>query len=170
MHNSTLPAGFFDRSADVVARDLIGKTLLSRVGHEPIEVVVVGTEAFEDGAEGGDIRKGMLYAPGTMFVMSHRGHLYFNIATGKVDEASCVMVRAVLLRKELLEGPGRVSKRLQLAESLDGKQLGIGVDILANDLQPPMVNRDTTAADRAKNSTARYQADPRWIAYQQSLA
>jgi 3-methyladenine DNA glycosylase Mpg len=111
----------------------------------------------------------MLYAPGTMFVMSHRGHLYFNVATGKVDEASCVMVRAVLLSKELLDGPGRVSKRLQMVEALDGKMLGVGLDVLANDLQPPMVIRDTSATDRAKNSTARHRADQRWIGYQQSL-
>lgn len=76
--------------------------------------------------------------------------------------------RAILMGKELLEGPGRVSKRLQVVEALDGKVVGIGIDVLANDLQPPVVVRDTSSTDRAKNSTARYKADPRWVAFQKS--
>ena len=170
METLLLPKGFFSRTAGTVARHLVGKTVVCHPGPASVTAVIVEAEAFEDGADAGVIRKGMLYGPGVIFVMSHRGHLYLNVGTEAAGKASCVMVRSILVGKELVKGPGKVSKRLGITLDLDGHLLGEKLELLANDLARPVVLKDANAPRTAKNSSVRHGADPRWVAHQQDIA
>ncbi len=170
MNTFPLCEGFFSRAAGVVARDLVGRTVVCNAGASPVTAVIVEAEAFEDGADGGVIRKGMLYAPGTIFVMNHRGHLYLNVGTDAAGKASCVMVRSILVGKELVDGPGKVSKRLGVTAALDGRTLGLELGMLANDLARPVLHQNANAPGASKNSASRHNADPRWVAHQQAIA
>ena len=154
---------FYRRDPVTLAKALIGQRLVRVVEGRRLSGIIVETEAFEDGADGGTIRKGMLYGPGTVFVMNHRGHLYLNVGTDAAGKASCVMVRAALFGKELVEGPGKVSKRLGVTAALDGRPLGTDIDMRANDLARPVVQQTSTAPGAAKNSTVRFGTDPRWV-------
>lgn len=162
MNTCPFPAGFFSQTASLVARGLVGHTVVCNVGAAPVSAIILETEAFEDGADGGSIRKGMLYGPGTVFVMNHRGHLYLNVGTEASGVASCVMVCSVLIGTELVEGPGRVSKRLGVTDAHDGRPLGTDLDLLANGLARPVVQQ---SLGTAKNSIGRFAASPLWVAH-----
>jgi len=124
---------FFSRDARTVAKDLLGR-LLVRASDEGITAgKIIETGAFEND-EGRSSRKGMLYAPGTIYIMPFRGNYFLNIATGRKDEASCVLIRDVALHDGALGGPGRVGKYFGV-EYLDGMLMG---DVLRIDEGEPV--------------------------------
>ena len=120
---------FFGRKAEVVARDLLGRLLV-----RDTETGATGGKIVETGAyEGGKItpsRQGMEYEPGALFLMSVRGSRLLNIATEKEGKPSCVEIRAVEFHDGVLEGPGKISKYLDLDASYDGFPLGDEVKVL----------------------------------------
>ena len=121
---------FFARKAEEVARDLLGRTLVrntERGGY--IGGRITETAAYEDGKETEQM-KGMRYAPGTIFLMPFRGHLFLNIATDRKNCPSCVAIREVAFPDKVVRGPGAVSNHLGLTRNLDGILLGNELEIL----------------------------------------
>lgn len=120
----SLNSSFFSRSAREVARYLIGRTMVRTVGGRRIEAVVTEVAAHEGG--GGASRRGMCYAPGTVFVMSFRGHLFLNIATGAEGEPSCVWIRGARITTDgttvSASGPAVVARMLKITRDLDGQR------------------------------------------------
>ena len=129
---------FFSRKSEIVARELIGKQILRTANNGSVSCMIAETGAYE-GGNINDSRKGMLYVPGTLFLMPFRAYKLLNIATDREGFPSCVEIRRIQLIDKQIKGPGSISKFLGL-EGLDGMLLGNEVQILDNtNLANPMV-------------------------------
>jgi DNA-3-methyladenine glycosylase len=142
---ATLPVSFFSRPAEVVARELLGATLLSRVDGRVTSGRIVETEAylgFDDPASHGyrhrrNQRNAALFAPpGTWYVyLSYGMHWCANLVCEEEGRASAVLLRAVEPIEGLTEmtarrgssdvrllcsGPGRLCQALGITRALDG--------------------------------------------------
>ncbi|HET9275046.1 MAG TPA: DNA-3-methyladenine glycosylase [Gemmatimonadales bacterium] len=141
-----LPLSFFRRPAETVARDLLGATVVSRVGGgRPTAGVVVEVEAYlgrEDPAShawGGRLNRSnrSLYAaPGTWYVYRSYGiHWCANLVCSPAGGGGAVLLRALLptrgldtLRRRrggvpvprIADGPGKLCQAFGITRELDG--------------------------------------------------
>ncbi len=119
-----------DKNAPVAARELIGQLLLRRLPDgQTLRVRITETEAYFGEADtachahkGRTKRSEILYRPaGTIYVYLCYGiHWMLNLVTGPEDMPQAVLIRGV----DDVFGPGRVTKRLAIDGSLNGKTLG----------------------------------------------
>ncbi len=141
---ATLPVGFFSRPAEVVARELLGTLVISRVAGVLTAGRIVETEAylgFDDPASHGyrhrrNERNAALFAsPGTWYVYRSYGvHWCANLVCEEAGRASAVLLRAlepveglaVMATRRattdptrLCSGPGRLCQALGLTRELD---------------------------------------------------
>jgi DNA-3-methyladenine glycosylase len=144
----TLPVAFFRRPAEVVAPELLGMVIVSSVGGEISEGVIVETEAYlgyDDPASHGylhrrNARNAALFGPpGTWYVyLSYGMHWCSNLVCQEIGLASAVLLRAVqpvkglgLMRRrrggvpdlQLCSGPGKLCQALGIDRSLDGAKM-----------------------------------------------
>ncbi|HET8834754.1 MAG TPA: DNA-3-methyladenine glycosylase [Gemmatimonadales bacterium] len=142
---ATLPVSFFQRPADVVARELLGTMVVSSVGSARTAGRIVETEAYlghVDPASHGyrhrrHAQNEALYGPaGTWYVyLSYGMHWCANLVCGVPGQASAVLLRALepveglaLMRRrrggvvdrELCSGPGKLCQALAVTRDLDG--------------------------------------------------
>jgi 3-methyladenine DNA glycosylase Mpg len=110
---------FFSRKSEEVAQDLLGRHIVRKIGDREIVAQILETGAYEGGKENAS-RKGMKYTPGTIFLMPFRGHYFFNIATDKVDYASCIDLRKILADERVVGGSAAITKFLGMPPTLDG--------------------------------------------------
>jgi DNA-3-methyladenine glycosylase len=121
---AVLEPAFFDRPADHVARDLLGKALLRRNGRIQRTFVITETEAYLGphdrachSARGRTARTEVMFGPpGTLYIYLVYGlHWMLNVVTGRPGSA-------VLLRSAGgANGPGRLGAALALTGALNGK-------------------------------------------------
>lgn len=120
---------FFHRDALEVAPDLVGKILVRRTadGME-LRLKISETEAYcgeEDTAchahKGRTPRTEVLYMEsGTIYVYLCYGmHWLLNVITGEVEQPQGVLIRACVDA----EGPGRLTKKLQIDKTLNRQSL-----------------------------------------------
>lgn len=132
-----LPAAFFGRPTAVVARELVGKVIVSRIGGERAAGVIVETEAYLGADDAGShaatrgvtARNRVMYgAPGCAYVyFTYGNHHMLNLVTEDEGAAGAVLVRAVepvagidVMRRrrrgregaDLTNGPGKVAEAL----------------------------------------------------------
>ena len=137
----------YARNAQEVAQDLVGMVL--DVNGQYAEIVE--TEAYEGGEQ--TARRGcMRLAPGQIGVMPYRGLYFLNIGTEAAGTPSCVLVRAVQVEGELVDGPGKVGKRLD-ARSLELQVLGKDIPVSGQTKPSDFV---PAQAERSGNSLGRY--------------
>jgi len=141
--------GFFDRSADLVAPDLLGVRLVSTVGGKRTVGVIVEVEAYigaQDPASHAAARIGRTRRNRTMFGRSGMAYVYLsygvhwclNIVTGSENDPCAVLVRAadplegvdfMVERRhgyrDLASGPGRLGQAFGVTGELDGHDLSI---------------------------------------------
>jgi DNA-3-methyladenine glycosylase len=142
---ATLPVSFFDRPADVVARELLGALVVSRAGGAMTSARIVETEAYlgyRDPASHGYLhrrneRNAALFGPpGSWYVyLSYGIHWCANLVCEAEGTASAVLLRAlepveniaVMRRRrgrmddrELCSGPGKLCQALGITRDLDG--------------------------------------------------
>jgi DNA-3-methyladenine glycosylase len=125
--NTVLPASFFDRPADRVARDLLGAWLAIRADDGRISRhMIFETEAYLGGhdlachgSRGLTARNATMFGPaGRWYVYLCYGmHWMLNIVTGDEGVPAAVLVRGVGEHS----GPGRVTKALGIDRSFDGR-------------------------------------------------
>ncbi|MGE3615209.1 MAG: DNA-3-methyladenine glycosylase [Gemmatimonadales bacterium] len=140
-----LPASFFRRPAERVARELVGATLVSRLGGGVVRARIVETEAYlgrgdpASHAFGGRRHAGnaSIYCPpGFWYVYRSYGiHWCANLVTGPAGEGAAVLIRAVTIEggvelarrrrrgrsdRELANGPGKLCEALAIDRTLDG--------------------------------------------------
>jgi DNA-3-methyladenine glycosylase len=145
---ATLPVSFFQRPADVVARELLGATVVSHVDGGRTAARIVETEAYlghVDPASHGyrhrrHAQNEALYGPaGSWYVyLSYGMHWCANLVCGVSGEASAVLLRALepveglaLMRRrrggvgdrELCSGPGKLCQALAITRDLDGSAM-----------------------------------------------
>jgi DNA-3-methyladenine glycosylase len=140
-----LPPDFFSRPAAVVARDLLGRTLVSRIGGVECAGRIVEAEAYfgpDDEASHASARIGrtlrnaaMFGAPGTAYVYRIYGiHWCLNAVTDEADHPAAVLIRAAQpLRgseiararrrgradRDLMRGPGNLCAALAITGELN---------------------------------------------------
>ena len=143
MASKPLPLGFYARRPDVVARELLGKTLVRRIGGEDLEGVVVETEAYfglEDPASRAyrgmkEYNHVMWGEPGRLFVYNVHKYWMLNVVAHESDGVGGVLFRAIEPKKgiekmtknrpvsslrALTSGPGRLSVALGITRELNG--------------------------------------------------
>ena len=123
-----LPPNFFNRPADKVARDLLGKKLVRVFGDGNIkEFIITETESYlgeKDKAchahKGKTKRTEVMYGPpGFWYVYLVYGmHHMLNIVCQDVGEPHAVLIRSV----KGIEGPGRLTKKLKINMSFNKKE------------------------------------------------
>lgn len=149
-----LTASFFDRSTLVVARELVGKFLVRKIGKREVALMIVETEAYDghhDKAShahrGQTARNTPMFArPGTVYVYFTYGmHWMLNLVCGKEKYPAAVLIRGLESATEALrfgemngsptparsasvalglDGPAKLTKFLQIDKKLNSKPLG----------------------------------------------
>ena len=120
---------FFDRPAHLVARDLLGTTLVRRHTDGEQYFTIIETEAYLGrhdlachSARGPTPRTEILFGqPGTLYIYLVYGlHLMLNIVAGPQGAGAAVLIRSA----GAVQGPGRLGKALALSMCLNGKPAG----------------------------------------------
>jgi DNA-3-methyladenine glycosylase len=182
---ATLPVSFFERPADVVARELLGTTVVSTVGGQRTAGGIVETEAYlgrDDPASHGyqDRRHAQnesLYGPpGTWYVyLSYGMHWCANLVCGPSGHASAVLLRALepidgiatmRLRRgavpdrQLCSGPGRLCQALGITRTLDGAAMRrSSVTVQAADARPEVAASARIGITKAADWPLRFAID-----------
>lgn len=134
-----LPPAFFDRPAEIVARELIGVRLVRRLADRTITTELTETEAYLGphdlachAARGRTRRNDALYGPpGTLYVYLCYGiHWMLNFVTGEHGYPAAVLARGTTLAT----GPGRLTAALAIDRSLDAMPMGEAAGLW---LEPP---------------------------------
>jgi len=153
---------FYARNTLRVARELLGKRLVRKIGGKELSGMIVETEAYcgeEDSAchahHGRTPRNAVMYGEaGHAYVYFTYGmHYLLNIVTGDKDEPQAVLLRALLpltgikemevrrKRKgaELTNGPGKLCQALGIDKSFYGWDLTLGRELWLEDYRkiPP---------------------------------
>lgn len=121
---------FFSRKTDTVAKELLGKFLVRSIGDKTISGMITETEAYDGPHDlASHASKGMTKRTETMF--GHPGHFYvylvygmhemLNVVTREHGYPAAVLIRGVLSDNKHYNGPGKVTKFLQINRSLNGK-------------------------------------------------
>jgi DNA-3-methyladenine glycosylase len=145
---ATLPVRFFARSADVVARELLGSVMVSTEGGAVTAGRIVETEAYlghDDPAAHGYLgrrneRNAAIFGPpGSWYVyLSYGMHWCANLVCAREGEAAAVLIRALeplegldVMRErrngvpdhQLCAGPGRLCQALGITRALDSAMM-----------------------------------------------
>jgi DNA-3-methyladenine glycosylase len=144
-----LTRDFFDRPTLDVARDLLGKTLVRRLGGRTLSGMIVETEAYigpEDlachASKGKTARTATMFGPaGVAYVYMIYGFYFcLNAVTEAEGYPAAVLIRAVepleniaVMRKlrknpardiDIASGPGKLCMAMSIDKSLNGAELG----------------------------------------------
>lgn len=120
-----VPQSFFSRSSLEVARDLLGKFLIRKIGKKEIALQITEVEAYDGpndlachASKGRTPRCEALFGePGHFYVYFVYGmHYMLNIVTDKADYPSGVLIRAAGEHV----GPARLTKALQVKKDFYG--------------------------------------------------
>jgi DNA-3-methyladenine glycosylase len=142
--DSPLPREFYLRDTLVIARELLGKTLV----HGETSGVIVETEAYMGPADAAAHSSGGKRTPRTEIMYGEGGYAYvyliyglyccLNVVTSGIDRPECVLIRALepvsglaVMRArrgggpegELCRGPGRLCRALAIDRSCLGADL-----------------------------------------------
>ena len=145
---------FYRRPAEELARELIGKVLVRRVGTTLMRGRIVETEAYVGqhdlachAAKGRTARTEIMFGPpGFAYVYLIYGmHDMFNIVAGAVDDAQAVLVRAAEPLDGLcvdLSGPGKLARALRITRADNGLDLtGQSLFLMDDDVPRPRLLR-----------------------------
>lgn len=162
---ATLPVSFFARPADLVARELLGATVISTLDGARTAGRIVETEAYlgyDDPASHGFRHRrhaqneALFGPPGTWYVyLSYGMHWCANLVCGRQGQASAVLLRALepveglavmrerrggVVDRQLCSGPGKLCQALAISRDQDGQQIrGSGAVVRAPDQAPAAV-------------------------------
>jgi len=140
-----IPKNFFERDAEIVARELLGKILVRKIGKTILAGRIVETEAYygkgdpASRAKHGkkEYNKAMWLPGGHIFVYMVHANWMLNITTDG-DEAQAVLIRSLeplvgIKRmkmhrgveniRELCRGPGKLSRAMAITSDMNSKPL-----------------------------------------------
>lgn len=143
-----LKESFYQRTrVDRIAKDLLGKLLVSKVNNSLTSGIIVETEAYSYKEKGSHAYNNlrttrtetMFGEGGVAYVYLCYGiHNLFNIVTNKHDKAEAVLIRAlepvdgneIMMKRtqkriiqRITSGPGKLTKALGIDRTWDGKML-----------------------------------------------
>jgi len=153
-----LPRKFYMRDVHIVAKELLGKFLVRRVGRKYLKGKIVEVEAYDGSVDkaahtyGGKTKRNeiMFNEGGFLYVYFTYGmHFCSNVVTGKINEGKAVLLRAVeplsmldimalnrfgkknistLELKNLTNGPAKICEAFGIMRSDNG------TDLLGNEI------------------------------------
>lgn len=140
-----LPKEFFNRKTALVAKELLGKSLIRKQGGGITSYTITEVEAYigphdlaSHSSKGRTTRTEIMYMdPGTIYVYLIYGmHYMLNIVTEEKGYPAAILIRGI----EGVAGPGKVAKQLSIDKRLNGIQLskkaGVWIEDTGNTLSP----------------------------------
>ena len=138
-----LPREFYGRDPETVAKELLGKRLIRKLGKNLLEGIIVETEAYyglNDPASRAyhgikKYNKPMWSEPGRAFIYNVHKYWMFNIVAHKPNNIGAVLIRAIeptkgieIIKKNrpakklfgLTNGPGKLTIALKINKNLNG--------------------------------------------------
>ena len=137
-----LPRIYFNRPTVMVARSLIGKYLVRVINGRILAGKIVEVEAYvgpQDKAchasKGRTPRTEVLFGPpGVAYVYLIYGMYHcLNVVTEREEFPSAVLIRAIEIDGELIDGPGRLCRALQIDRRLNRADLTTGESLWFED-------------------------------------
>lgn len=144
---SPLPREFFSRPTVTVARSLVGKYVVRDHGTGTIAGKIIEVEAYvgqKDKAchasKGRTTRTEVMFGPpGISYVYLIYGMYHcLNVVTERVDFPAAVLIRAVEIDGDLIDGPGRLCRVLGVDRSLNRLDMTIGNGLWFEDRKDPV--------------------------------
>jgi DNA-3-methyladenine glycosylase len=130
---ATLPVSFFNRGADIVARELLGALVVSRAGGMLTSARIVETEAYlgyRDPASHGYLHRrserneALFGPPGSWYVyLSYGIHWCANLVCEAEGTAIMRERRGRVDDRDLCSGPGKLCQALGITRDLDGSMM-----------------------------------------------
>jgi len=131
MENKRLKRAFYIQPTLKVARSLLGKYLVRRIGNKTLSGKIIETEAYIGPKDKASHAYGGKRTERNEAEYLIGGHVYiylvygmywqFNVSTFKADEPECVLIRA--LDFDFASGPGKLCRYLKLDKSFYGEDL-----------------------------------------------
>src|SRR5574341_76309 len=137
-----LSPSYFSRPTLTVARSLLGKYLVRENGKGTIAGKIIEVEAYvgpEDKAchasKGRTARTDVLFGPpGMAYVYLVYGMYHcLNVVTERTEFPAAVLIRAVEIDGELIDGPGRLCRALEIDRSLNRLDMTVGDNLWFED-------------------------------------
>ncbi len=127
-----LKRGFYTKKTLKVAKELLGKYIVRKIGKKKLEGKIIETEAYIGPKDRASHAFQGRVTPRNKAEYLIGGHIYIylvygiywqmNISTAKAGEPECVLIRALDLGK-LASGPGKLCQYLKLDKSFYGEDL-----------------------------------------------
>ena len=149
-----LPRIYFSRPTLTVARSLIGKYLVRAIDGRTLAGRIIEVEAYvgpQDRAchasKGRTQRTEVMFGPaGVAYVYLIYGMYHcLNVVTEREELPSAVLIRAIELDGELIDGPGRLCRALEIDRRLNRVDLTTGESLWFED-RGQVVGRGTIGA------------------------
>jgi DNA-3-methyladenine glycosylase len=144
---------FFDRPTALVARDLLGKSLVRRQGRSRLCSVVTETEAYEGthdlachSSRGRTARNAVMFGPpGRFYVYRIYGlHWMLNVVTGGIGDGAAVLIRGIACAS----GPARLTAKLNIDGTFNGLEASMRTGLWFEDLGLEVRTRDILRTPR----------------------
>ncbi|MDK2742690.1 MAG: DNA-3-methyladenine glycosylase [Nitrospira sp.] len=128
MADTILSRSYFDRPTLTIARSLVGKYLIRENGAGRVAGKIIEVEAYvgcQDRAchasKGRTARTEVLFGPpGMSYVYFIYGMYHMlNVVTERVEFPAAVLIRAIEVDGELIDGPGKLCRELDIDRSLN---------------------------------------------------
>jgi|SRR3989344_2731284 len=128
-----LAKAFFNRKTAVVARDLLGKFLVRKIGKKVVREMITETEAYvgphdlaSHASKGRTKRTEVMFGEaGTVYVYFVYGMYWMlNIVTEEQDYPAAVLIRGTESANRRIKGPGVLTRELKIDGKLNGQKLG----------------------------------------------
>ncbi len=141
--------GFFNRSADKVAKELLGKIIVRKINGKKLNARIVETEAYFDEKDpasrarfNGDLRATMLMEGGTILVYGVHNNWLVNIVTCEEGKAQAVLIRAVepINFDGKCNGPGLLTKAMKIGKEFHKRNIIDNNEIWIEDNSKLMYN------------------------------
>jgi DNA-3-methyladenine glycosylase len=166
-----LSQAYFNRRTLVVARSLIGKYIVRVIDGRIITGKIVEVEAYvgpKDKAchasKGRTQRTEVLFGPpGIAYVYLIYGMYHcLNVVTEREEFPSAILIRAIEIDGELIDGPGRLCRALQIDRRLNRVDLTTGEFLWFEDRGVSVKRRDLGSHPRIGVDYAGEWADRLW--------
>ena len=166
-----LPRSYFNHPTVQVARSLIGKYLVRVIDGRILAGKIVEVEAYvgsKDRAchasKGRTQRTEVMFGPaGVAYVYLIYGMYHcLNVVTEREEFPSAVLIRAIEIDGALIDGPGRLSRALQIDRRLNRADLTIGESLWFEDRGISVRKGDVVAHPRIGVDYAGTWAEKLW--------
>jgi DNA-3-methyladenine glycosylase len=166
-----LPRIYFNRPTVKVARALIGKYLVRSIDGRMLAGKIIEVEAYvgpQDKAchasKGRTQRTDVMFGPGGVAYVYLIYGMYhcLNVVTEREEFPSAVLIRAIEIDGELIDGPGRLCRALQIDRSLNRVDLTTGESLWFEDRGVLVKKGDVGTHPRIGVDYAGKWAEKRW--------